>query len=808
MRPKWALLAPLAISIILLIVYLGHKGKRPSYICMDVANQKLPSVDYKRFWQEVDEIVSSMTVDEKIGQMTLVDISSLVDKTAGKLNFELLKEYRAGGVYVGGNDIPDGNGGLVEKGESCGLSEEGLMHADLYTWKDYASKMNIATRVRLKDGSMVDIPPLIGIDTPHGNQHVLGAVLFPHNIGMAATYDPDLFCRAGYFTAAETLLSGFNWGFSPTVALSHNPRWGRFYESMGADPSRVEVYARAYVHGMQLFDPSSGYIRGIAATPKHYLGDGAVFNGIDEGNVIVEDSLDAMENFFRVNAAGFKGATSAGAASLMISYSAVNGVWMSVNESYMKRLFDGSYIKPHSGLVVSDQQAVNKIATQRLPTTSNILPYDEALARAVNAGIDMIMTFTLYTVYKDIPTFQAILKKDIEDGRIPMSRIDDAVRRILGVKYAMGLIRKVDGKWVSGKRVAIPQFGEVYPLDATSLNDAAAKTALEAAEKSLVLLKNENGLLPIDWKRLKYIVLVGEGIYDREVSKKSEDSVNQYNREKEVYQYFDDIGVQSGGWTVVWQGVAGNRPWEGEYKRSARASSLLDGIEKVLGGAKDVRILHTSYSDRRNMALVEEVRAGLLREIDGIADMNRDNTVVIAVAAEMPYAEFMGDVANPYCVDEGDFKNGCLYNLHFNWYLPDRQRDDLKVDISGFDKEVISKVREKDALIPVVSVLFSGRPLLIDGLLGESNAFIAAFLPGPTGGEAIANAIFGRYMFCGGREDGGVCRDGEPNRLPVPWIRDMESVADWPIYNRGAIGIPPMKHPPLFPAGFGLATHK
>jgi len=792
---KLKLLAVLSV-VVLAIFLFSRLGSDDDYLCKTAALGNTKGIDYSKFWPIVDEIVQKMTLQQKIGQMTLVSIVSLIDENTGGINFDLLREYQVGGVYVGGNDIPDGRGGLIERGESCGYSAEAILTATLDEWREYARKSSIPTIVDLERGEKVEIPPLIGIDAPNGNQHVLGSVLFPHNIGLSATHDPELFCAAGYFTAVDVLDAGFNWSFSPAISVAHNPKWGRFYETMGNNPTMIEKYARSYVAGMQAASAKGGFISGALATAKHYVGDGAVFDGIDEGNVIVEKG--AEENFFDINAAGFKGAIAAGVGSIMVAYNAVNDIWMSINSEYNKKLFDGSLTGVHTGFLVSDMQAINKIATQGLPTVAKKLPYDEALSKGVMAGIDMKMTFTLYTSYKNISEFQNILRRNIENGAISRERVDDAVRRILAVKYAMGLIRKTGGRWVSNARPAMPPFEKVYPVDgAGSVLEAAQATALKAAEKSLVLLKND-GVIPVDIRRLKYIVLVGEEIIPTLISKKE--------RRDEVYQYFDNIGAQSGGWTVTWQGFMGNTFWEGENKRRARASTVIDGIRNLAEREHAaVNVLYPEYTDKTDIASVKLERAEFIDRLNNIADMNRENTLIIAAIGEVPYAEFMGDVDNPYCRDTTtDFENGCLYNLHFNWYMPDTQPRTLEKDFDEFDRSVIDVVKSRISDPHLITVLFSGRPLIINNVLKESSAFIAAFLPGPTGGEAVANAIFGKYFFCGGKED-GVCKEGDPNTLPVDWIRDMDSLSGIPVYRHGQEGVPRAANP-LFPAGWGLAT--
>ena len=800
---KIATIMSLAALLAMTAMIVMTVDKTPSTpFCEELsAGKALPDVDYDKYRGVVSEIVSAMTLEQKIGQITLADMQSIIDENTEKIDFSLIGKYQVGAIYVGGNEIPDGKGGLIDKGKTCGYLQEDLLFATRENWREYAAKSNIPVEVKLQDGSKISIPPLIGTDTPHGNQHVLGAVLFPQNIGMAATHDPKLMCAAGYFTAADVMDSGFNWGFSPTLAVSHNPKWGRFYESMGDNPSFIMQMAFNNIAGMQMTDPSSGKISGILSTPKHYLGDGATFDGIDEGDVPLTTE-SAANNFFQVNASGYIGAIEASAGSIMISYNAVASDWMSVNSQYLSKLFDGSLGKPFGGFLVSDQAAINKIATQGLPTVPKKMSYDDALSKSIMDGMDMIMTTTPWTVYKDLPTFMAIVKKNIEGGAISMQRIDEAVTRILAVKYAMGLIDKSDGKWKSAVRPPLPEFREVYPADGvSSIEDAAKSAALEAARKSLVLLKNTDDLLPIDPAQIKYVILTGERIIATQTSKTG--------KKQMLYTNYDNIGVQNGGWTLTWQGAEGNVLWSGENKKSSGAASLFDGISKIISKNGDTaQILRPQYAKIGDLDEVQAARSAFIEKLNSIPDMTAQNTVVVAAIAEHPYAEFMGDIDVPYCRNnDGDFESGCLYNLHFNWYAPYQQSSTLEIGFSEFDELVMLAVKNKAPEIPVITVLFSGRPMLIDSALEKSGAFLAAFLPGPTGGDAIADAIFGEYLFCDGMsvEDGITCRKNSANTLPVDWMRGMEQLKGFPDYDAGAPGIPRIPDP-LFPSGYGLRT--
>jgi beta-glucosidase len=202
-------------------------------------------------------------------------------------------------------------------------------------------------------------------------------------------------------------------------------------------------------------------------------------------------------------------------------------------------------------------------------------------------------------------------------------------------------------------------------------------------------------------------------------------------------------------------------------------------------------------------------------------DLTSEDTVIIGVLSEVPYAEFMGDINNPACKNNIDvFTEGCLYNLEqfkLNAYLPRQQIDTLEIKFSEFDRMVIDLVKNHDPDIPLVTILFSGRPMIISSddsdstpaPLDESNAFIAAWLPGTAGGEALVDALFGNYLFCRDSftEMNGqkICNEGSPNTLPVDWVRSMDQLRDYPVYEANVLGFPRISDP-LFEIGFGLAT--
>ncbi len=801
-----------------------HGGGTRDFLCRNVSERiKDPDnrLDFAMYWPLIDELfLDGMTLDEKLGQMILADLTFLQDGS-GQIDFSLTSEFNLGGILIDANVVPDGKGGI----STDSVDEDVYLNGTMGNWRELSRKiMKAAEDAR-------QIPLIIGTDNIHGNQHVVGEVLAPHNIGLAATHDPEIICATAFFNSASVLKSGFNWGFSPTVAVSHNFQWGRAYESLGSVPEDIVEYSINYVFGHQAIDFDEGLIRGTLATTKHLVGDGATFDGIDEGNVHVNN----LNNFLDVNLAGFMGGIEASAGSTMVSYSGVNtmppfndddSVPMSINSTLLQDYVDGDTLgTPFDGFLVSDFNGVGKAANQGLPTTGTKIPFEDALTRAVNGGIDMIMTDGKQVGIPDIGSYIGTLRNLVEDNRIPIERINDAVRRILAVKFAMGLIRtNENGEIVLQYEKGVdqlPGFNRILPrvTDASDTEDAAFKTALIAARESLVLLKNDeitNSLddsgrshtLPIDIDKISNVVLVGEKIIDVQTAQAPV---------RTLFQDYDNIGVHNGGWTIRWQGFEGNKFWQGKNKETSRASSILDALKAAIGN-RNIQLLFPEYTSTTDPAEIDAARGEFLDALSEL-DLTSENTVIIGVLSEVPYAEFMGDINNPACKHNiDDFTNGCLYNLiqfKLNTYLPRQQIDTLKVNFTGFDTTVVDAAKNHDPDIPLVTVLFSGRPTIIspDGNdsapLDESSAFIAAWLPGTSGGEAIVDALFGNYLFCQGmfaEIDGQlICNAGSHNTLPVDWLRNMDQLQNYPVYGANVQGFPRIPDP-LFEIGYGLAT--
>ncbi len=761
-----------------------------AWVCCSMPMQGFSEeICYSQYWPVVDEIVQHMTLEQKIGHMTVVPIQMLFTSD-GVFAPSLITTYHLGAVFNAASEAPDGKGAV----SSSLFSAANFANATMENYQQLTAVLN-AQMVPISwnesgQPQTVNIPILLGTDAVHGNQHVLGSILFPHNIGLAAAHNPQLLFDCAYLTAKETLKSGCNWIFAPTTNLAFNYQWGRTYETMGINPRDVLINGQQYVRGLQLVDANKRVLTGALATGKHFLGLGGTTQGADEGDVSSQLPHTAL---LKSCLPEILGPLLASSGSIMCAYNAINDVPMSVNEPFLNQILKqgkGSGIL-YDGFVVSDYEAVAKAALQGLPTTPNHMPYEEAVKRSIESGMDMFM-ISPAGPHQSIEGFQTIIKNLVLSGQVPMSRIDDAVRRILAVKYAMGLINKQQetSVWVSNER---PEFPERELKQAHEL-------ALQAAEESLVLLKNDREILPAKPQELKYVILLGQ----RMLSVQTDD---QGTRQLTLFQDFNNIGAQNGGWSVRWQGFEGNDFWQGALKEQSHASSILDGLQYLKSLYPQIQILYPQYSSYTDPDIIHKESLQFISMLQQIDDMSKENTLIITTLAESPYAEYMGDVNISYCLNNpNDFMNGCLYNLHYNAYTAPQQISTLAIQWDTLAEGVIRLVKGKNSAIPLVTVLFSGRPMVVtepspDGQLSAplptSDAFIAAWLPGTAGGAALTNAIFGQYLFRSGDSETGA------NTLPVDWLKNMDQLQNYPVFSGEEL---PRINDPLFTIGYGLAT--
>lgn len=585
--------------------------------------------------ERTDALLARLTLDEKLGQMIQAERASTT--------LDDVREHHLGSVLSGGGSVPGANR----------PADWVAMH-DAY----WMASMSEA-------GGRTPVPVLYAIDAIHGNTNVLGATVFPHNIGLGATRDPGLIERIAQACAAEVRATGLDWTFAPTLAVARDLRWGRTYESFSEDPALVASFAAPYVRGLQR--PPDG--QGIIACAKHFVGDGGTTGGVDQGDTAVgERELEA------VHIAPYLPALEAGVLTVMASFNSWNREKCHGSRRLLTDVLKGRL--GFDGFVVSDWDGVDQLADD----------LGEALAAAVNAGVDVVM------VSADWRRMLATLKAIVADGRVPRSRIDDAVRRILSVKFRAGLFEQVRPAERPGS--LHPSFG----------GDAHRAIAREAVRKSLVLLKN-SGVLPL--RRDARLLVAGKNAHDR--------------------------GHQCGGFTVEWQGTHGN-------DRVIGGTSIWEGIAAVAP--------HAELS------------------VDGTAADPARHDVAVVVIGEFPYAEGMGDIRAGGAVPRG---SGTQFMTNLSPYgaslvLAERHPEDLAT---------IRRITSRG--IPVIVVMVSGRPLVVNAELAEASAFVAAWLPGSEG-QGVADVLFGAHDFTG--------------RLPFSWPRDSV----------GAVGAAT----PLFPFGYGL----
>ena len=532
-------------------------------------------------------IVAGMTLEQKVGQITQADIRSITP--------DEVRRYYIGSILNGGGAWPAMN-----------------MHASVDDWlkqSDDYYRASMATDMPVK------VPVLWGTDAVHGHNNVYGATLFPHNIGLGAAHDPLLMRRIGQATAEQVRATGITWAFAPTLAVVQNPRWGRTYESYSSDPGQVRIYAEAMVAGLQgrLGSPTS-----VLATAKHWLGDGGTLHGTNEG-----DTQTSETDLYRIHGAGYVGALRANVQTVMVSYSSFTdtGSDRAWGKMHGNAYLVGDVLKRRlgfDGIVVSDWNGIGQV-----PGCSNW-----HCPQAVNAGIDLFM------VPDDWKKFIAATIEDVREGRIAMSRIDDAATRILRVKLRSGLF------------AASPATGP-HPGPEVMSSPPVRALAREAVRESLVLLKNDHGILPL--QRRGRILVVGKGA--------------------------DSLPMQAGGWSLTWQG---DHTQTADYPN---ADTLLAAMRKTLGANQ------VDYS------------------VDGVGIDPGLYSAIVVVAAEKPYAESAGDIAFP-----ATMRHSARY--------PE--------DLAALD-------RVRGHGVPVVTILYSGRPVYANELINRSDAFVAAWLPGTEG---------------------------------------------------------------------------
>ena len=485
--------------------------------CTDTKTEKL-----KEDNAFVESLMGQMTLDEKLGQMTQVDRQFLNDISD-------ISKYGLGSLLSGGGSTPGTN--------------EPKAWAEMY---DGYQREALKTRLQ--------IPLIYGIDAVHGHNNVVGATIFPHNIGLGATRDPDLVEAVAKATALEVAATGIDWDFAPCLAVPDDYRWGRTYEGYSEDTDLVSQLGAAAIRGYQSSDIDNP--NRVLACAKHFIGDGGVLFGTGINAMIDQGDLQINEEKLRkVHLPPFQKAIDEGVATFMAAYNSWNDLRCHANKYLLTDLLKDEL--GFKGFVVSDWAAIENIPGD----------YKSDIITSINAGIDMVMVPGAVRDGKEsFQNFLKLFKESVEEGSIPMERVDDAVRRILLIKKQSGLFER--------------PFSDQSLLSYVGSKDHR-EVAREAVRKSMVLLKNKNNILPIP-KSGKTIIVAGKGA--------------------------DDVGMQSGGWTISWQGGMG---------QTTNGTTILDAIKSAVDPGTVVEYTPDGTSFTGDLAVV--------------------------VIGEKPYAEMIGD---------------------------------------------------------------------------------------------------------------------------------------------------------------------
>ena len=581
--------------------------------------------------QRVNDLLGRMTLAEKVGQMTQAERGAASAAP-------LVAELGLGSVLSGGGSAPTPNTPEAWADMVDGFQAEAL-----------------STRL--------GIPIIYGVDAVHGHGNLYGATIFPHNIGLGATRDATLVEQVAAVTAEEVRATGIPWNFAPCICVTRDSRWGRSYESFGEDPHLVSLMGAAAVVGLQGHNQRDlDENDHVLATVKHFAGDGDTEYGTAVGEYRIDQgvTVTSRKDFDRIDLVPYRKAIrGADAGSAMPSFSSVdwtedgvgNPIKMHQNTELITDVLKGKL--GLDGFVISDWEGIHQLPGD----------YSTQVRLGVNAGIDMFMEPN--SADKFVPALIA----EVEAGRVPLARIDDAVTRILTKKFELGLFEHPYADRT--------HLGEIGSADHRAV-------ARQAVAESQVLLKNSGNALPL--KKNATIYVAGRNA--------------------------DDIGNQSGGWTLSWQGFSEQNP--GGVAQQP-GTTILDGIRQV---APQARVIYSA---------------------DGTAPSAGADVAVVAVG-ETPYSEGFGDVGGPrWAYDPSD---------------AGQPREPKDLELQPQDHAVVDRVC---GLVETCVVLVvSGRPQVVTDQLGVIDALVASWLPG-TEGAGVADVLFGRRGFTG--------------QLPVSWPR-------------------------------------
>jgi len=615
------------------------------------------------------DLLSKLTLEQKIAQMIQPEIRYVTPDD--------VRKYRLGSILNGGGVYPGGQ-----------------KHASVSQWVALADQYYDASMDT--SGGAPAIPVIWGTDAVHGANDVFGATLFPHNVGLGAAHDPGLIQRIGEVTAREVAATGLDWTFAPTVAVVRDTRWGRSYEGYSERPDIARAYAGRMVQGLQGIAGTPSFLDAdhVVATAKHYIGDGGTEHGIDRGN-----NVSSERELLAIHGQGYVSALESGVQTVMASYNSWQGIKLHGHRHLLTDVLKGRM--GFDGVIVSDWDGIDEVQGCS----------KDRCAAAINAGIDMLMVPDQWLPFLHNTVAQ------VRDGDIPLSRIDDAVTRILRLKLRAGLFEK-------GRPSSRPLSNRAAEVGASE-HRAVAR---EAVRKSLVLLKNDKCLLPLSAHGS--ILVAGDSA--------------------------DDIGKQTGGWSLTWQGTENTKA---DFPGS---TTVFEGIRAAVTAAGGTATL----------------------SVDGSFQSRPDAAIV--VFGESPYAEWYGDLKS--LAYRGPSEKGAEVAMarpppEVN-ALADTPPSSAapragEANRAGVPPDLALLRRLRQAGIPVVAVFVTGRVRLVQPEIDAADAFAVAWLPG-TEGEGVADVLF--------RKPSGEVNFPITGRLSYSW----------------PAGDPGSNTKPLFPYGYGL----
>ena len=525
--------------------------------------------------QRVQEILSSMTLEQKVGQMMQGEIRYMTPND--------VKDYSIGSVLNGGGAFPNDD-------QNASI-EDWLALADAY----YSASMD-------SSAGGAGIPIIWGTDAVHGHNNVVGATLFPHNIGLGAANDPALMRSIGEAVAKEVAVTGLDWIFAPTVAVVKDYRWGRTYEGYSSEAAIPKAYASEIVIGMQGdIDELATRHDKVIATAKHFIGDGGTYRGIDQG-----DTRLSLESLLELHGQGYHSALEADVQTVMASFNSWNGEKIHGHRQLLTDVLKGQM--GFDGILVSDWNGTGQVEGCT----------DKICAQAINAGIDMVMVPEDWK-----PMLLNTIQQD-KEGLIPMTRIDDAVTRILRVKLRLGLYQK-----------GLPSTRKLAGNLQLMGSHEHREIARDAVRKSLVLLKNQQNILPI--KPNQHVLVAGDGA--------------------------NDIAKQSGGWTITWQGTGLDN------SDFPDATSIYQGIQQAV------------------------TNNGGSTELSEIGEWDKKPDIAVVVFGEEPYAEGQGDV------ETLGYKGGAINDLQLIQKLTAQNIPVVSVFITGRPLWMNAEINASNAFV-------------------------------------------------------------------------------------------------------------